>query len=187
MADSVDEAFENFKSVLDIVDKHNLRFKLKKVKLCMTEIECLGKKISYQQLAVVDSRMQTLRDFPQPQNVGAMRSFVGFAEQFRAHCPHIAERLKPLTSTYAGDTARKSKKAIVWTAELVQAFDELKVLLQSPEVLQPFNNELETVIYTDTSLLGAGAILLQRVKLRRRPASFHGVSLMIGLRWGVNK
>ena len=133
MADTVDEAFETFKSVLEIVDRHNLRFKLKKVKLCMTEMECLGKKISHQKIAVVDSRMQTLKNFPQPQNVGAIRSFVGFAEQFRAHCPHIAGKLRPLTATCAGDITRKSKTAIIWTEDLVQAFEELKIHLQSPE------------------------------------------------------
>ena len=108
LADTVDEALAIFKEVLKIVDKHNLRLKLKKVKLAMTEIECLGKKISYQQISVVESRLEMLQQFPQPQNVRAMRSFVGFAEQFRAHCPRIAEKLKPLTSQYAGDTAKKS-------------------------------------------------------------------------------
>ena len=173
MADSVDEALETFKRVLQIVDRHNLRFKLKKVKLCMEEIECLGKKISHQQISVLDSRMAAIQQFPQPQNVGTMRSFVGLAEQFRAHCPHIAEKLKPLTATYAGDTTRKSKKAIAWTSEVVQAFEEVKTLLQSPEVLRPFDCTLETVIYTDASLLGAGAILLQREESKE----FHLVAI----------
>ena len=107
MADTVEEALKTFKDVLEIVDRHNLRFKLKKVKICMEEIEFLGKRIKHQSISVVESRMQTLQQFPQPQNVGAMRSFVGFAEQFRAHCPHIAEKLNPLTAQYAGDTVKK--------------------------------------------------------------------------------
>jgi len=172
-ADTVEEALAILREVLEIVDKHNLRLKLKKVKMLMTEVECLGKKISHQQISVTDSRRDMLQQFPKPQNVGAMRSFVGFAEQFRAHCPHIAELLKPLTAQYAGDTARKSKKVITWTPELVQAFESLKALLQTPEVLRPFDCSLETYIYTDASLLGAGAILLQREK----DAEFHLVAL----------
>ena len=164
LADDMDTLLDALKEVFIIMDKYNLKFKLKKVQFCVTVATILGHTVGYKSYGVHEDKCRAIREFTPPLTVTEMRSFVGLCEQFRPFVPKISYYLKFFTSSYDGNVTRKSRKRITWTPEMQSNFQELLSVLSSPPVLREFQLGLETRVYADASDRGAGAVLYQREK-----------------------
>ena len=60
----------------------------------------------------------------------------------------------------------------VWSENHTCAFEEIKVELTSPRVLQPYDPQKQTKIMTDASRSGFGSFLLQKSDDDFRPVCF---------------
>ncbi|KHJ40123.1 hypothetical protein D918_09820 [Trichuris suis] len=92
---------------------------------------------------------------PVPNDVAAVRRFIGMVNHFGRFIEKLAEKTKPLRDLL------KENVDLVWDAPQQQAFDELKLDLQNSVELAPFNTAYRTVVSTDATSTGLGAVLLQ--------------------------
>src|ERR1700744_3719675 len=112
-------------------------------------------------------KINGVKNWPQPQNVTDVRSFLGFCNYYRMFIPGFADEAKPLTML------TKKLAEWVWGEEQEAAFENIKTLITSEPVLahprldQPF--ELEV----DASGYAIGAVLMQRQKdEKQHPIAF---------------
>jgi hypothetical protein len=100
-------------------------------------------------------RLQGILDFPTPQNVKAVRSFLGMANQYARFSSKLAEVSKPIRDLLCKDTPW------CWAEAQEQAFLDIKKIFQEAPVLAVYDKDRETIITTDASNTGIGATLSQ--------------------------
>lgn len=113
-------------------------------------------------------------DFPYPNNVKELRSFLGLSGYYRRFIKGYANIAKPLTKLLRGDGGliskkESSKRKIKMDSEAKQAIDNLKNALISQEVILSYPDfQKEFHLTTDASNVAIGAVLSQD----DRPISF---------------
>ena len=86
---------------------------------------------------------RAIADFPNPENVSQLRSFLGLANQLTAFVPdlaHMTATLRPLL---------KKGTAWVWTKDTQEDFKKVMLLLTTTTTVQPFNPTLERQMHSD--------------------------------------
>ena len=81
----------------------------------------------------------------------------GFPKFFHRHIDHYATKAAPLTDLLPRNKPHKLR----WTEKEQNAFDNVKAALMAKPVLRPPNPEKGYTLYTDGSLIGVSAILMQ--------------------------
>ena len=152
--DRLEQLFKRFR------DKH-IFLKAIKCKLCMSEVEYVGKTISKDGLRMSDKQIKGVNDFPKPVNNTQLRSFLGFINYFRDYVPNHSNIVSPLTKMVNHSAAKKT--AIVWTPEAVLAFDKVKQLISVSPKLYFIHDTAPIVLMTDASDYGVGGYLHQTV------------------------
>ena len=76
--------------------------------------------------------------------------------QLSKFSPNLAEETKPLRELLV------KANAWLWDKPQQMAFDKIKRILVNAPVLALFNPNLETILSTDASSFGLGAVLLQK-------------------------
>ncbi|EYB83695.1 hypothetical protein Y032_0331g2732 [Ancylostoma ceylanicum] len=142
----------------------NLKLKAQKCEFCKQEICFLGHVINQEGGATDPGKVAKIREYPRPQNVAQLRTFLGMASYYRKFIfkfARITECLYQLTSP---------KAQWRWTEREEKAFEEMKSrLTQAPILAQPdmegaANEANPFVIFTDASTHGLGAVLCQQGK-----------------------
>lgn len=140
---------------------HGLKLQPKKCSLFQRQVTYLGHVISEQGVATDPAKTAAVKDWPVPQTVKQVKSFLGFAGYYRRFIPAFSKVAAPLNSTTRGTATHRKTAPIDWSPECQQAFEQLKEALLSAPILayadfsQPFR------LYTDASLEGLGAVLAQ--------------------------
>ncbi|KAG9509253.1 Ty3b-g, partial [Fragariocoptes setiger] len=93
---------------------------------------------------------------PPPIDVSGVRRFLGMSRYYRRFIANFASFAQPLSQL------TKKDEHFVWQDMQQAAFDRLKEALTSSPVLVHFNEKAELVIKTDASIIGLGAVLLQK-------------------------
>ncbi|KAG8483222.1 hypothetical protein CXB51_022213 [Gossypium anomalum] len=95
----------------------------------------------------------------QPKNVFEIRSFLGLAGYYQRFVEGFSLIVAPLTKLL------RKGESLVWTDAQQLSFEKLKsVLTQAPILIQPkFGKEF--VVYSDTSLVRLGCVLMQDGKV----------------------
>lgn len=92
---------------------------------------------------------------------------VGF---YRKFCPNLSTITAPLTSLIVSP-----KVKFVWTSQCQEALDKVKGILSSSPVLVSPDYTKEFRLYTDSSDVGIGAVLVQ--ELIERPITYFSKKL----------
>ena len=103
-------------------------------------------------------KVKAIVDFPAPKNVTDVRSFMGLVNQLGAFLPDLSQMAIPIQEL------TKKNVPFLWTVEQEAAFQQLKRIITSNLVVQPFHmdsSRFKTVLYTDASTLGLGYLLVQ--------------------------
>ena len=101
-------------------------------------------------------KVEAVRDFPVPQNLRSLRSFLGLASYYRRFIPQFSRVAGPLFAL------TKKDSPFNWGAEQQEAFVSLKELLITAPVLAFPNFSKDYLLETDASGVGLGAVLAQR-------------------------
>ena len=129
--------------------------KLSKTIFNAPQMEFLGMIIGQGKVEMDRKKPEAIRNWKPPTSVKAVRSFTRFANFYRKFIPNFSDIIAPL------NLLTQKNEPWSWTPLQQRAFDRLKNIfssapvLQIPDVVCPFS------IMTDTSLLAAGAVLLQ--------------------------
>ena len=121
-------------------------------------MEFLGMIIRQGEVRMDKKKLDAIKEWKPPTSVKGIWSFTGFANFYRKFIPDFSNIVASLNLlTWKGEPW-------VWTQLQQWAFERLKHIfssapvLRTPDVTHPFS------VMTDTSLLAAGAVLMQRDK-----------------------
>jgi hypothetical protein len=162
-----EEHLNHLQLVLDALRKHQFFAKFDKCEFMKQSIEFLGHTVSEKGIQPQIEKIKAILNWPTPQTVQEVQSFLGLANFYRRFVPRFGHIAAPLS-----DLLRKTNKKFLWTEKQQQAFDELKRFLTSEPILIPYNPNAETRIRTDASDIGIGAVLEQRTSELWKPVAY---------------
>ena len=152
--------FQEHQQRLEIVLKRlsdaGFTLKASKCNFAMNSVVFLGIKVSENGIQPSARLLNSIKNFPIPKDVTAVKSFLGLSGFFRKFIARFSQIAEPLTML-----TRKNNE-FNWSDAQQKAFELLKEKLISQPILAFFHTELPTELHTDASLIGLAGSLLQR-------------------------
>ena len=136
-----------WRRLLELAAKHGWKFKPAKTKWGFAKIETVGFEWSSDGISVGQKMTNAVRDLTFPRTKSELRGLLGLANQFRERIAGYALLVTALTALTRGPDRK-----IVATPEALIEFENLKLVLNSPPVLQQFRYDRPTFVYTDASV-----------------------------------
>ncbi|KAJ1095977.1 hypothetical protein NDU88_001126 [Pleurodeles waltl] len=168
---TVDEHDKILRKVLSKLAGAGLTVKNEKCRFRVTSVTYLGHTISGEgirpKLELVDSIIHA----PEPKNKDDVRSFLGLAEYYSKFIPNFSSVTQPLRALL------KKGCIFVWEKECVTAFSFVKKCIGKMPTLGHFDVCAKTYLYTDASIKGLGAVLIQKMGQEERAIAFASRSL----------
>ena len=153
---TMDEHFQRLTAVLTRLRDTGLKLKPSKCQLLQKHVAFLGHIVSEDGVSTDPEKVRAIMDWPTPDNLREVRSFVGLCSYYRRFVEGFAKISAPLHAmTKKGETFR-------WTSECQEAFDRLKVVLTSAPVLAMPDEESPFLLDVDAAQTSIGAVLSQR-------------------------
>jgi hypothetical protein len=136
---------EHIREVLRRLRKNNLFAKPEKCEFHKKRIEFLGYVISSNGIYMDQEKIQVIQDWPEPQKVRDIQSFLGFANFYRRFIPSYSQIVLPLT--------RLTRKNTAWNFDerCKEAFQYLKKAFISAPTLIHWNPNFKPILETDAS------------------------------------
>lgn len=162
-----EEHMRHVGQILEMLEKHGLTLKLSKCRFFQPKVEYLGHVLSKEGVMPDPAKVETLKKWPAPTDVSALRTFLGMTGYYRKFIPHYAVNAFPLNELLRKDVAWR------WGEEEERAFRYLIDTLASDRVLAPPNFDLPFLLQTDGCKKGFGAVLSQiHANGAERPIAF---------------
>jgi hypothetical protein len=155
----------NLKEVLLRIKNSGLTIKPSKCSFCKSSVSFFGHIVDESGLRMDPKRVKSIIQFPIPQNLRDVRSFLGLAGYHRQFVNHWSDMAEPLT--------RLTRKNIpfYWSDEQNDAFNKIKAAISQEPVLIHYNPELETILKSDASGYAVGAKLEQKLNGKFHPVT----------------
>ena len=152
-----EDMINNLDKVLNQLKSAGLKLKPRKCQLFAKEVEFLGHMITSEGIKTDPKKTKAVREWPTPENIHQVRSFLGFCSYYRRFIPRFAEVAKPLH--------RLSEKgqAFVWSEQCDDAFKMLKSKMADSPVLAHPDFQEPFILDTDASDMAIGAVLSQKL------------------------
>jgi hypothetical protein len=166
-SDDMDSHRRHVKEVLRRLRKNGLYASEKKCSFHQEQVEFLGYILSPKGLAMDDSKVKVIQDWPVPRKVKDIQSFLGFANFYRRFIQDYSKITIPLT--------RLTRKGVTWswTDSCQQAFDDLKKAFTTAPILTHWIPDSPIVVETDASDYALAAIISTYVDGDIHPIGFH--------------
>lgn len=173
-----EEHYQLLERVLQRLKDVNLKARQHKCHFFKSELKYLGHIVSRNGLKPDSTKVQAISEWPMPNTVYDVRSFLGLTNYFRKFIQGYAVLARPLTDLLKGldkseqkgksrryDSSSHKTLGVRWSQECEQSFIQLKAALTSAPVLvlPDFNKPFELVC--DAASVhppGIGAVLLQQ-------------------------
>ena len=153
--ESFDQELERLKEVFQRLLKANLKLKAKKCALFQKSVNFLGHVVSEQGISADPSKIEAVKNWPVPQNLTEVRSFLGLCGYYRKFVCGFAGIAAPLHKL------TEKGKRFQWNESCEKAFQTLKKSLIKTPVLAYPDESLNFILDTDASDTGIGAVLSQ--------------------------
>ncbi|GBG71604.1 hypothetical protein CBR_g9020 [Chara braunii] len=163
---SVEEHAQQVETVLSLLRQHKYKVNLEKCEFGRTKILYLGHEVSAEGIRLEDAKVASIRDWPRPQTVTEVRSFLGMCGYYRNFVKNYSTVASPLTDLTRLDTLWD------WSDECEAAFKRLKHALMNHEVLMVPDPQKSFIVTTDASQYGIGAVLAQQDGKKLRPIEY---------------
>lgn len=153
---SFDEHIKHLNKLITAVKKEGFKFSLSKCNFASHEVKYLGYIIENNNIRPIYDNVLPIRDFPVPINQKNTRQFLGKINFYRSYIQNSSIILAPLHNLLKKNTPFK------WNDNCQKSFDYIKKILMSEPCLAIYDPNKETMVQTDASLEGIGAILKQK-------------------------
>lgn len=172
-SDSWSDHLKHIQQVFDRIRSAGLTVKKSKCVFATAEVDFLGHRIGLGKVEPRKQTVQSLLDFPRPNNRKQLRSYLGLAGYYRKFIPHFAQLAVSLTNLL------KKNVKFEWTPETEAAFIDLKSRLASQPILRPPNFKLPFCLAVDASGIALGANLFQVIEGIEHPIAYYSKRLNI--------
>lgn len=139
--------------VLSILADAGLKLNIKKCKFFQDHVDYLGYTIDKNGLHTCKDKTDVIKETPRPTNIKQLQSFLGLVNYYGKFVKNLSTILNPLYQLL------KKDKKWSWDENCEIAFNKIKTILQSKEVLVHFDPKLPLKLTVDASSVGIGAIL----------------------------
>ncbi|GBG86552.1 hypothetical protein CBR_g41615 [Chara braunii] len=163
---SVEEHAHPVETVLSLLRQHKYKVNLEKCEFGRTKILYLGHEVSVEGIRPEDAKVASIRDWPRPQTVTEVRSFLGMCDYYRNFVKNYSKIASPLTDLTQLD--------MPWdkSDECEAVFKRLKHALMNHEVLMVPDPQKPFIVTTDASQYDIGAVLAQQHEKNLRPIEY---------------
>ncbi|MBW0478750.1 hypothetical protein O181_018465 [Austropuccinia psidii MF-1] len=158
---SEEEHVKHVASVLQRLRYNNLFSKASKCVFPASSVEYLGYVFSRDGLKMDYSKVQKILNWPQPNNIKALQSFLGFANFYCCFMKNYSKRITALTSLLKKDTP------FIFNEEALSHFQILKEAFTTAPILS-----LQTIVEPDSSDYALGDLLSQVNDSGKNPIEF---------------
>ncbi|CAK1600823.1 unnamed protein product [Parnassius mnemosyne] len=150
------EYLDRLHQVLQRLQDAGLTLQKNKCSFFKDEISYLGYVINRNGLKKSPEKVKAILEAPIPTNVNQLQSFLGLVNYYRCFVPNASSILSPLYQLL--------KKEIKWKWSKVEneAFDNIRKILSSEQILTHFNPNETIILTVDASPNELGAILSQK-------------------------
>lgn len=182
------------KRTLDVLQRNNVKLNDHKCKYKMREVTFLGHVLSKDGIRPTDDKVSAILNSRPPQNREELRSFLGLITYVSKFIPDLATLNYPLRQL------NKNEGIFKWTDRQQDAFNNIKKTIALPKHLGYYNPKDRTLLVSDASGVGLGAVLIQFKGNVPRIISYASKSLTnteirystiekeaLGLVWAVEK
>ena len=184
-ASSVDEYLERLRQVFLRFRAHNITLNPSKCHLGLTQVEYVGHTINKNGLHFTRDKLDSVLNFPKPETMKNVKSFIGLANYFRDHIKNHSLRVQALQDLVEGYSKQKAKTKVNWTPECNAAFEDIRQAIDECPLLWFVDDYSPIFLKTDASDYGIGAYLYQEVteedgRKVEKPIGFISKSLISG-------
>ena len=176
-----EEHLQHLRQVLEVLREQRLFAKASKCSLFQEHVNLLGFVVGGGKIATNPDKVAAITEWPQPQTVRDVRSFLGMAGFYRKFIYRYAQIAKPLTNilkstkfkeTYGYDFEKKAP--VTFGEDEVKAFEGLKHALTTAPCLIIFDPTKKTEVWADASWdkSTVGAVLMQDHGHGLQPVAF---------------
>jgi transposase InsO family protein len=165
------EHTEHVRTVLRLLQQHNLLVDPDKCKWHQEEVEFLGCIVGKNGVKMSPDKIQVVKDWPTPTTVKEVQSFLGFVNFNRQFIKDFSRIAIPLTDL------TKKENAFKWTEKHDEAFDKLRAACIEPPVLVSFRSGEALRFETDASDLAIGMCAKQERDGKWHPIAYHSRKL----------
>ncbi|KAK9166712.1 hypothetical protein Scep_001903 [Stephania cephalantha] len=146
---------QHLMQILMTLKEHKLYAKFSKCEFWLSEVKLLGHVISDRGISVDPSKIHPVIDWPTPETVTDIRSFLGLAVYYRRFVKDFSKIATPMTKLTKKDVPFN------WSKECDDAFTQLKMRLTTAPVLVLPEPGKELTVHTDACGTGLGCVLMQ--------------------------
>ena len=176
---TLEEHLGTLKTVLTAVSQSGLLINLEKSDWINTEVKFLGHIITADGVTVPPEFSQIIRDWPLPQTLKQLRSFLGKCNYYRSHFEDFGKVASLLMEHLKGSTESSRKLDLTNDPKAVKSFEALKQLLISPQFLAypDFNSHEKFILDTDYSNSGNTVVVSQVQNGPEKPIAYNARKL----------
>ncbi|MBW0579196.1 hypothetical protein O181_118911 [Austropuccinia psidii MF-1] len=150
---SEEENVKHVALVLQRLRDNNLFSKASKCVFHASSVEYLSYVVLSDGLNMDSSKVQKIINWPQPKNIKALQSFLGFANFHLCFIKNYSKKITSLTSLI------KEYSPFIFNEEALSQFKLLKEAFTTAPLLSYFNPSLPTIVETDASDYALGCVL----------------------------
>ena len=181
-ADSLDTYLKRLRQVFLRFRASNITLNPAKCKLGLASVEYVGHTIDKNGLHFTRDKLDSVLNFPRPENKRQIKSFLGLANYFRDHIKNHSIRAQPLQDLVNHYDKSMARHRIVWTPSAIAAFEDLRTGIDECPMLWFMDDISPIFLQTDASDYGIGAYLYQVITLDdgstiERPVGFISKSI----------
>ena len=162
---------KRLEQAMERIQNRGLMLNKEKCKFHMSELEFMGHLLSAQGIWPSQTKVEAVTEARQPESAAEVRSFLGLVNFCARFIPDLAKVSEPLRRLIRKDVH------FSWGKEQEVAFNELKKRLAKTETLGYFDSAAKTLVITDSSPVGLGAILVQEQNGEERVICYASRSL----------
>lgn len=153
--ETAEEHDSNLTTVLQKLKEAGLVLNDRKCNFRQTSLRFLGHIISANGILPDQEHLDAVRKAPPPSDAASLQSFLGLVSWYSKFLPGFAKVVAPMRE------CAKEKGLFSWTPAAQSSFDDIKQMLVSSPALAIYDPTLHSVISTDASDYGLGAVFAQ--------------------------
>ncbi|CAH8674423.1 unnamed protein product [Schistosoma haematobium] len=171
---SIHEHTDHLHQLFERFQKYGIVINPSKCIFGVESLEFLGHLIDKRGIKPLDTKIEAIKSFPEPDSWNKLRRFLGMINFYRRFIPHCSDILQPLTEVLKGKV-----KKFTLPSQAKDAFSAAKTAIASTTMLTYLSPDPEAtlILCTDASQAAVGAVLQQRVNNEVKPLAFFSKKL----------